>query len=126
MTFWILAAIAVHYVAVFLPALFVLSGLGLGGYLGSRDAEPVPGPHHGRAQRALRNAQESFAPFAALALLTLILPDTDMGLARAGAATYVLARAAYLPLYILAVPAVRSVAWTASLIGMAMMIAAIV
>ncbi len=104
MTIWILAGIGVHYLAVFLPALFVLSGLGLSGYLGSRDAEPEPGPHHGRAQRALRNGQENLAPFLGLALLAMVVPGADMGLATTGAA--------YLPLYILAVPVVRSLAWT--------------
>lgn len=126
MTFWILAAVAVHYVAVFLPALFVLSGLGLGGYLGSRDAEPEPGPYHGRAQRALRNAQESFAAFIGLALLSMIVPGTDAGLATTGAAAYVLARAAYLPLYVLAVPAVRSGAWMISIVGLIMIAASLI
>jgi uncharacterized MAPEG superfamily protein len=112
MTIWILAGIGVHYLAVFLPALFVLSGLGLSGYLGSRDAEPDPGPHHGRAQRALRNGQENLAPFLGLALLAMVVPGADTGLATTGAAVFVLARAAYLPLYILAVPVVRSLAWT--------------
>jgi len=126
MTFWIIAAVAVHYAAVFLPALFVLGGLGLGGYLGSRDAEPAPGVAHGRAQRALRNAQESFAAFMGLALLSLILPDADQGRAVTGAALYVVGRAVYLPLYIFAVPVGRSVAWTVSLAGIVLIALAVV
>ncbi len=126
MVFWIIAGVGVHYIAVFLPALFVLAGLGLGGYLGSRDAEPAPGPHHGRAQRALRNAQENFAPFVALALLALVVPGADVGLATTGAAVYVLARLAYLPLYLLAVPVLRSVAWTGGFAGLILIAAALV
>lgn len=126
MTFWIIAAIAVHYAAVFLPALFVLSGLGLGGYLGSRDAEPQDGVLQGRAQRVLRNAQESFAPFIGLALLSIVAPGADQALAATGAALYVLGRAAYIPLYLMAVPALRSGAWTVSLAGLLFIVAAVV
>lgn len=126
MTFWILAGIAVHFAAVFAPALFVLGGLGLRGYLGTRDEEPEPGPHHGRAQRALRNAQESFAAFLALALLAMILPDADLDQARFGAAVVVLARAVYLPLYILGVPYLRSGAWIVGAVGFVAMFAAVI
>lgn len=117
MTGWIIAAVAVHYIAVFLPALFVLKSLGFAGYFGSRDAEPAPSLYHGRAQRVLRNAQENLAAFLGLALLSMIVPETNPSLASAGAALYVIGRAAYLPLYLLAVPLLRSVAWMVSLTG---------
>lgn len=126
MIFWILAAIAVHYVGVFLPAVFVLAGTGFSNYLGSRDVEPDPGPLHRRAQRVLRNAQESFVPFVGLAVLALVVPDADIGLATTGAAIFVLARAAYVPLYLLAVPLIRSGVWMASLVGLIMIAVAIV
>jgi len=121
MPFWILLAILVYYVGLFLPSLFLIPRIGFGQYLGSRDGDPEPGKFAGRAKRAHGNYQENLAPFLALGVLAMIVPDIDMAMAILGAKVFVFARLAFLPLYVMAVPLVRSAAWTAGLAGMAMM-----
>ena len=136
MVTWLLLGITVHFVAVFLPGLFLIPQMGLGGYLGSRDGEPVASGLYGRARRALRNSNENMAAFVGLAAAAMameamqgeavILPvgspgAVDMELATLGAMVFVIARAAFLPLYLMGAPVVRSGAWVAGLIGLIMM-----
>ena len=121
MLIWIFLALMVYYAGLFLPSLFLIPRIGLGQYLGSRDGDPEPGKTAGRAKRAHANFQENLAPFLTLGVLAMIVPDVDMAMAILGAKVFVFARAAFLPLYVLAVPVVRSAAWTAGFIGMVMM-----
>ncbi len=121
MLIWILFALLVYYAGVFLPSLFLVPRIGLARYLGTRDADPEPGAMAGRAKRAQANFQENLAPFLVLAVLAMIVPQVDTAFAVLGAQVFVLARAAYLPLYVLAVPLARSVAFTVGFIGMVMM-----
>ena len=79
---------------------------------------PTPSPLHGRAQRASRNYKENYPVFMALGILALVVPEADMGLAVMGAMTFVLARLIYLPLYLAAIPALRSTAFTVGWLGM--------
>ncbi|MEM6277606.1 MAG: MAPEG family protein, partial [Pseudomonadota bacterium] len=110
--------------------------MGYGGYLGSRDGEPAAEGMYGRARRILRNSNENLAAFvglaaAALALNALqgdavVLPvgspgAVDMGLATLGAMIFVIARAAFIPLYLFGVPLIRSGAWIAGFVGLIMM-----
>ena len=130
MVTWLLLGIAVHYVAVFLPAPFFLGRKGLGAYMGARDDEPEEAGLYGRARRVLRNSNENIAVFVGLAAAALALdaPEgggADMGLATTGAALFVIARAAFIPLYLLGVPWVRSIAWIAGFVGLIMMGAAL-
>ncbi|MEM1375641.1 MAG: MAPEG family protein [Pseudomonadota bacterium] len=133
---WLLLGIAVHFVAVFLPAAFLVPRMGYGAYLGSRDGEPPSDGMYGRARRILRNSNESLAAFVGLACAAIalnavqgdavILPvgsggAVDMDLAILGAMIFVIARAAFIPLYLFAVPLIRSVAWTAGLVGLLLM-----
>jgi len=136
MVTWLLLGIAVHFVAVFLPALFLLPQIGFGGYLGSRDGEPGAQGMYGRARRILRNSNENLAAFVGLAAAALalnavqgeavILPvgspgAVDMELATLGAMIFVIARASYIPLYLLGVPLIRSGAWIAGFCGLILM-----
>lgn len=118
---WIILALLLYYAGVFLPSLFLIPRTGIGSYLASRDNDPDATVMQGRAQRATDNFQENLAPFLGLAILALIVPDVDMDQAVLGAQTFVLARLAYLPLYVLAVPVVRSTAWTIGFVGLIMM-----
>ena len=123
---WILLALIVYYAGVFLPSLFLIPRIGLGAYLASRDGDPDPGVVHARAKRATSNLQENLAPFLALAILSFVVPDTDQALAVLGAQVFVLGRLAFVPLYLLAVPLARSVAYTAGFVGLIMMALALV
>ncbi|MEM6897479.1 MAG: MAPEG family protein [Pseudomonadota bacterium] len=141
MVTWLLLGIAVHFVAVFLPALFLIPKMGLGGYLGSRDGEPGPEGLYGRARRVLRNSNENLAAFVGLAAAALalefvepeavIIPvgspgDVDMQLATLGAMIFVIARAVFIPIYILGIPLLRSVAWITGFAGLILMAVALI
>lgn len=124
MTFWMLSALALWLVQLFLPAMFRArdGGTGQKAYLtGNRDALPATPLMVGRMQRAQANMLESLVIFLPLALLA-VTQDVD---ARAGAAVFVLARLAYVPAYGIGIPLLRSTVWTVGLIGLGMMVWAV-
>jgi uncharacterized MAPEG superfamily protein len=89
---------------------------------GPRDGEAKPlGLHAGRAERALRNFLETYPAFVALAL-GLAVSGRIGGIGAVGAGLWFAARLAYIPLYLLGVPYVRSLAWLASLLGLLLML----
>lgn len=89
---------------------------------GPRDGAEKPlGPLAGRAARALANYQETYPAFIALALGLAVTGQTG-GLGAAGAIVWLVARLVYIPLYLLGVPYVRSLAWTVSMLGLLLML----
>ena len=96
---------------------------GIGWALGPQDEAREQNVIADRVQRALRNYLETFAGFAALALL-LAVNDISTDLSASGAALYFWARVAYIPIFVSGLPLVRSVAWFASIAGLVMMILA--
>jgi uncharacterized MAPEG superfamily protein len=86
------------------------------------DARPVSGVA-ARLDRALRNFLETFPLFAA-ALIACVAAGKLGTLTLYGAGLYVIARALYVPLYASGVALVRTLVWTASLIGIVMVIVA--
>lgn len=122
MLFWIFAALILHAVYVFTPTFLFFPTEGLGRHMAGRDDLPEPSKVTARARRALANWQESLPVFIALAVLAVAL-DADATL---GAAIFVLARVAYLPLYMIAIPGLRTVAWTVAIVGLLMMAFALV
>lgn len=126
MLFWLLAVTALYYVQMFLPAIFKLFTLGLGGYLGSRDNEPVLTGMPGRIDRAARNMRENFPVFTALAVALLALDMGNAAQAIFGAQVFAFSRALYIPLYAMAVPLVRSLAAVGGWAGLIVMAAALV
>ncbi|WP_298498370.1 MAPEG family protein [uncultured Maritimibacter sp.] len=119
MVFWILAAIVLHVVHVFLPAGLYLPREGVANHLGGRDELPEPSLLTGRARRALANWQESFPVFILLSLCALVL-DAGEG-ATIGAMIFVIGRVAYLPLYLTGIPGLRSAAWVVAVAGLVLM-----
>jgi uncharacterized MAPEG superfamily protein len=117
---WLLLGTGLYVATLFIPSLFLISKIGVGSYLGSRDADPVVNPVHGRAQRVVRNFGESYPPFAVLGILSLIVADADIAMATTGAMIFVIARVAYVPLYLAAVPVLRSGAYLVGLAGVVM------
>ena len=93
--------------------------------IGPRDEpRPLTGVA-GRLERAFANYRETFPLFAAAVLAVYLAGRAGSPLSLYGAWIYVVARAAYVPLYAFGVPAVRSVAWGAALAGLIMVLIAL-
>ena len=91
--------------------------------LGPRDeARPLTGVP-ARLERAFGNFVETFPLFAA-ALIAALVAGKQGTLTYGGSVTYVIARAVYVPLYAAGVPVARTLVWTASIIGLVMVIVA--
>jgi len=109
-------------VQVFIQAQTSTADRGLDWNAGPRDGEQKPaGLVAGRAARALSNFQETYPAFVALAL-ALTVSGRGGGIGEIGAWTWFAARIVYLPLYLLGVPWLRSVAWFVSVIGLVLML----
>lgn len=92
--------------------------------LGPRDdPRPVTG-QAARLSRAYANFEETFPIFAVVVIATLLTNKSGTQ-ATFGAWLYLLGRAAYVPLYAMGLPIVRTVAWTASIVGIIWMIVAL-
>lgn len=92
---------------------------------GARDEGRKPqGVYAGRAARALTNLLETFPAFIGLALALALVGKTG-GWGATGAKMWFWARVAYLPLYVLGVPYVRTFAWLVSAAGLVAMLAAL-
>jgi uncharacterized MAPEG superfamily protein len=110
--------IALGLVYVFVGAGFATAQRGLLWNAGNRDGDPKPltGPA-ARAVRANLNFLETFAFFAAAVLGVVAAnkttPDTALG-----AELYFWARVAYLPIYIIGIPYVRTLVYAVSIWGL--------
>ena len=122
---WILLAIGVLLINIYLPALLYFPSVGVARHVGSRDVLPEPGTHVLRARRALANMQENFPIFAVLAVLALVVEGTDMDQAILGAQLFVVGRAIYIPMYMISVPWTRSAAFTIAFAGQILMFLAL-
>ena len=121
MVFWLLAGMALLLVYIYSAALIHFPIENLADRVAGNDASPARGIYAGRAERARVNMLENMPIFLGLGILSLVLNDTNHALAAQGAAVFVLARAAYLALYIAAIPLTRSLSYGVSLIGLGMM-----
>ena len=84
---------------------------------GNRDGDPKPlTSFAARAHRASSNFLETF-PFFAAAILAVVATGRATPHTALGAEIYVWARAAYLPVYVLGIPYLRTLIWAASLWG---------
>ena len=90
--------------------------------VGPRDEEmPPPDPMAGRLARAQANFFETF-PLAAAAILIVHVARLEDRWTALGAVAWLGARLVYLPLYALGVPVLRTIAFTVSVIGLALVI----
>src|SRR5262245_29392543 len=78
----------------------------------------------GRLERASRNYLETFTFFAAAVILATATGHRNW-MTVAGANLYFWGRVAYLPLYALGVPLVRSMAWNVATIGIVLIVLAL-
>jgi uncharacterized MAPEG superfamily protein len=92
--------------------------------MGPRDEPKPTNVIASRLERALRNFLETFPLFVAAVLACLGAGKAGTTLTIYGAGLYVAARALYVPIYAMGVPVVRTLVWTASLVGIVMLIVA--
>jgi uncharacterized MAPEG superfamily protein len=90
---------------------------------GPRDDPKPVGMIAGRLDRALKNFLETFPLFAAAVIACVVAGKTGP-LTAYGAVLYVVARALYVPLYASGVSVVRTLVWTAGVIGIVMVVVA--
>ncbi|MGH1332178.1 MAG: MAPEG family protein [Paracoccaceae bacterium] len=125
MLFWLLAGLALYLVYVYTPMMLFLPQEGILARMGGRDAMPEASVMVGRARRALANIQENMLFFLTLGVLAFVVEGADMPLAIKGAMIFVVARAAYLPAYMISIPGLRSLLYMVGLAGNVMMAAAL-
>ena len=90
--------------------------------VGARDEELPPlGSLAGRLARAQANYLETF-PLMAAAVLIVSIADLESRWTALGALIWLAARIVYLPLYAFGVPLLRTLVWTASLVGLLMVL----
>jgi uncharacterized MAPEG superfamily protein len=98
---------------------------GLPWHAGNRDTAVRPtNKFTARADRAARNFLETFAFFAA-ATLAVVLAHKNGAQTAAAAMIYFWARVAYLPVYVIGIPYLRTAIWVASLWGIVQMLVAL-
>jgi len=90
--------------------------------MGARDeAQPPLDPLPGRLSRAQANFLETF-PIAIVALLGVVIAGRTSPTTALGGWIWLGARVVYLPLYAAGIAVVRTLAWTVSIVGLAMVI----
>jgi len=112
-------------VQVFLPAGARTVEFGSKWNAGPRDETPVATkPLTGRLERAQANLYETLPLFIGAVLIAHVIGAAGP-LTLWGTALYFWARVAYVPLYALGVPYVRSLVWLVSLAGLVMVLASL-
>jgi uncharacterized MAPEG superfamily protein len=118
---WTILLAVVH---ILLTASFRTRETGLAYNAGARDSGGPPvGVVTARMQRAQANLFETLPLFVAAVLIAHVA-GRESGQTLAGCWLYILARIAYVPLYALGIPFVRSLVWVASLLGLLLVILA--
>jgi len=118
-------SICLGIVSVLLAINFSTAQRTLGWNLSNRDQEtrPLTGAA-ARAHRASRNFLETF-PFFAAAVLAVVLAKANSSHTALGSQLYFWGRVAYLPIYIIGVPYVRTLVWTVAFAGLLMVLGAL-
>lgn len=93
--------------------------------VGPRDEDLRPTGVAARLDRAHRNFMETFAVFAAAVLMGHLLERGGI-LSTAGSLMYIAGRGAYLPLYALGIPWLRTLSWNFATLGLVLVMVPIV
>lgn len=102
-----------------LAVLGAMLQVGLPALAGNREGLPEITGWAGRAARAHRNMLENLVLFAALVLVAVAAGRTN-AMTLLGAQIFVWARLAYLVVYVLGIPWLRTGVWAVSVVGLAM------
>jgi len=115
---WLTWSIVLGLVYVLVAATLATQQRGLKWNAGNRDGDtrPLTGAA-ARAARANFNFLETF-PFFAAAVLAVVLTKTNTPHTALGAELYFWARVAYLPIYIVGIPYLRTLVWVVSFWGL--------
>ncbi|HEY2071039.1 MAG TPA: MAPEG family protein [Rhizomicrobium sp.] len=119
-------AIALGLVQLLLATMASVGGRGMPWGTGPRDEgwPPLKNKYAARLERAYKNFVETFPFFAAAVLLAHAL-DKSTHNSVLGAQIYLWARVAYVPAYVIAIPLLRTLIWTASIVGIVMVLSAV-
>ncbi len=119
-TLIILLTFVLALVNYLMPSFFVVGRSGLLSMAGPRDdIDPANGVAEQRAERANENFKET-VPWA-IGLLILVQVTGDANATTAlGGWIYLICRILYIPLYLMGIPYLRSIAWTISIVGLIM------
>ena len=118
--------IVLGLVQLLIPSHFFTAANGIAYNMGPRDTPKKPSSLLGqRFERAFRNLMETF-PFAAAAILIATLANRHNGLTIWGSQLYFWSRLVYVPLYAAGIPALRSLVWLASLLGIILILVGLV
>jgi uncharacterized MAPEG superfamily protein len=110
------------FIHIFTATRFKTAQYGRKWNVGARDeALPPPSPVTGRTIRAQANFQETF-PIAIVALLGVVLANRTSEWTALGGWIWLGARVVYLPLYAAGIPVIRTLVYTISLVGLAMVL----
>ena len=90
---------------------------GMGWALGARDDGEAAAGYAGRFERAFYNMLETFPVFAVLVLMVQMTESWNTTTAL-GAQLYFWGRVFYLPAYVIGIPAIRTLIWAVSIVGM--------
>jgi len=121
---YLVATLALALVQILLPAGARTLEFGIGWNAGARDQTPPShNPVVGRLERAQSNLYETLPLFIGAVLIAHVT-GAESALTLWGVALYFWARVAYVPLYALGVPYIRSLVWLVSLVGLVMLLAA--
>jgi len=122
---YLAATLILALAQVLLPAGIRELEFGLVWGAGSRDHTPVSkNLILGRLERAKTNLYETLPLFIGAVLIAHVT-GAESALTLWGAALYFWARLAYIPLYALGVPVVRSLVWIVSLVGLILVLTAL-
>jgi len=122
---YLAATLVLALVQILLPAGARTMEFGIGWNAGARDQTPEShNPVVGRLERAQSNLYETLPPFIG-AVLVAHVTGAESALTLWGVALYFWARVAYIPLYALGVPYIRSLVWLVSLAGLILILVAL-
>ena len=122
---YLAAVLVLALVQIFLPAGARTLEFGSKWNAGARDQMPISkNPVVGRLERAQTNLYETLPLFIGAVLIAHVT-GAESALTLWGVALYFWARVAYIPLYALGVPYIRSLVWLVSLAGLIMILTAL-
>ena len=89
---------------------------GFGWALGARDDEKARSVLQGRLKRVISNSSESLLMFMPVVLIAHLL-EISTPLTQSAAMAYLVARAAYLVVYVAGIPVIRTLIWAVGLVA---------